>query len=73
VSWGLIDRTETPHALQLYTNVAYRRKGLGSKIVRKAKSVLGDTFRHYKTNDVNTKFFNNHKLKYPQGPTWLSM
>jgi GNAT superfamily N-acetyltransferase len=73
LSWGLIDRTEHPHALQLYTNKSYRRMGLGSKIVRRAKSILGDTFRHYKHSGEATAFFNKHQLKYPQGPTWLSM
>lgn len=75
LSWGLIDYTESPKpSVQLYTRARYRRMGLGTRIMRKVKDILGtNEYIHFKHDNTSKAFFNAVGAIYPPPTlgTWL--
>lgn len=70
LSWGLIDNTEPQPTFQVYTHGNYRRIGLGTKVISRAKKMIGDKFVHFPCSDTAQAFFNHHKIKHPEYTPW---
>ena len=67
MAWGLIDYSDGKYpVVQLYTHPDHRRKGLGTRIMQRAKRLLGDSFVTFGHDPQSVLFFSTQGIQDPR-------